>query len=338
MKKPLPYIIFLLLIGFYACKTDIDVNAEPKDITVVYGLIDPNDSTHYIKINKAFLGDANAFDLAADANNSNYADGDLTVSVHEYNGTNLIKSYLLTRTVNEIPKETGIFDNSENVLYKFNEPAINKNNTYKLSILNTKLNKEITAETEIVEDIQISAPPTGTKFNFKNNLGKFIDKKISVTTAEDVARVKGVLVFNYIESYNNGDSPVSMSVKMGIGDEKSTTSNGGEKLEFSMKGETFFSNIESSIDPNTPNLFKRDIVGISMEFTVVGTELSTFIDVSTPSNSVVQIKPAYTNIDNGLGIFSSRTTYTWVTSLFSPQRNIGDDTITALQGLGLFLN
>ena len=35
-------------------------------------------------------------------------------------------------------------------------------------------------------------------------------------------------------------------------------------------------------------------------------ELSTFISVYEPSNSIVQERPEYTNVENGIGIFSSR--------------------------------
>ena len=37
-----------------------------------------------------------------------------------------------------------------------------------------------------------------------------------------------------------------------------------------------------------------------------GDDLNTFIEVNRPSTSIVQEKPEFTNITNGLGIFSSR--------------------------------
>ena len=113
------YIIILLIVfvGVNSCKTDIDVNADYEDITVVYGLINPLDSIHYIKINKAFLGNPSVIDAAANSDNFNYADGDLDVQILEYdNNGNLKTTVPLVRTVNEVPKDAGIFDNSTNVL------------------------------------------------------------------------------------------------------------------------------------------------------------------------------------------------------------------------------
>ena len=54
MKKSLllSLIVSLVLI-FPACETDVDVNAEWEEITIVYGLLSQNDQEHYFRINKA---------------------------------------------------------------------------------------------------------------------------------------------------------------------------------------------------------------------------------------------------------------------------------------------
>jgi len=42
----------------------------------------------------------------------------------------------------------------------------------------------------------------------------------------------------------------------------------------------------------------------------VGTqELQTYINVNQPYSSIVQERPSYSNINNGIGLFSSRFTY-----------------------------
>ncbi|MBE0652408.1 MAG: hypothetical protein IH594_01340, partial [Bacteroidales bacterium] len=60
-------LIITLLIAFLfleQCSTDFDLNAPYKDIMVVYGLLNQNDSTHYLKINRAFLGEDDALIMA----------------------------------------------------------------------------------------------------------------------------------------------------------------------------------------------------------------------------------------------------------------------------------
>ena len=60
------YILFGLWILFFmnSCETDFDTTTDWEDITVVYGIIDQNDSMQYIKINKAFLGEGNVLQFA----------------------------------------------------------------------------------------------------------------------------------------------------------------------------------------------------------------------------------------------------------------------------------
>jgi len=346
MKHILLYFGFaILLILTNSCNTKIDVNADYKDITVVYALINPADSVHYIKINKAFLKDnVNANTLAADANNFNYPAADLAVTVEEWNGSNLVKSFstitnTLFRTVNEIPKDPGIFDNTQNVLYKFIEPNVNVYDTYKLKIHNNKLNKDVTAATQIVKPSVVSKPTVNQSIGFWLGglaTGTYKDNIISITTGKDVGRVSAALVFNYNEHYTDSTiSPKSLSIP--LGEVIAKTNQGNESLEWTLTGETFFSTISGAIDPNTPFLAYRELTRISLTFVVAGTELSTFMQVSAPSNNLNQEKPPYTNVDNGLGIFSSRTTINWVSSAGSPSNpiNITSATITKLNSLGL---
>lgn len=320
MNKLLFSLLLLITIGFYSCETDIDVNAEYKDIPVIYGLINPLDTVHYLKISKAFLGETSALDLAADANNFNYAAGELDVTVEEYNNGSLIKSFstgasTLIRTVNEIPKDPGIFDNSTNVLYKFVEPLVNRKSTYKLKIINTSLNKEITAETRIVDTTIVTLPANiDSRYQFwigtvaTGNFGSPF--KIEVNAGANVGRVKPYLVFNYLEHYTLASMKDSVykQVIMPFAEQKTTTSLGGEKLKWTLDCATFFDNIRVAVSSpsSVPFFSHRSIKDYSLEFDVAGTELSTYMSASAPSNTVNQDKPDYTNLENGIGVFSSR--------------------------------
>jgi len=55
---------------------------------------------------------------------------------------------------------------------------------------------------------------------------------------------------------------------------------------------------------------------LDIEVLIAGDELFAYIDINNPSNStVLQDKPVYTNINNGLGVFSSRTKVEFVNRL-----------------------
>ena len=94
------YLFFLFIILFSSCETDFDVNAEWEDVTIVYGLIDPNIEDQLIKINKAFLGEGDALQMASISDSSNYNPSDLLVRIHRirqqaFNQYDTISSCLL---------------------------------------------------------------------------------------------------------------------------------------------------------------------------------------------------------------------------------------------------
>ncbi len=71
MRRFLPLLVVAALLQ--ACSNDLDVNADYKDQTIVYGLLNQRDSVHWVKINKTFLGTGNALDMALVRDSSEYA-------------------------------------------------------------------------------------------------------------------------------------------------------------------------------------------------------------------------------------------------------------------------
>jgi hypothetical protein len=352
MNKLHIILILLVSISFFSCETDVDVAAEYKDITIVYGIINPDETTHYLKINKAFLGNVNALDLASDAGNSNYPDGELEITVQacDENGT-VKKTYstgagTVVKSVGEIIKEPGIFDSNSNVLYKFEEASINRDYTYKLKIINKRLDKEISTETTIVNSSSVSNPSRNSKFQFWNgavsDADSYVNKKFGLTTGADIGRVGLVLFFNYTQHYTTASSKSSTThlVKMSLIDVQTTRISGNEGLEWALEGEIFFENIASTVSsPTTVADFShRELKNITLQFSVAGTELNTYMEVNAPSSSVNQDRPGYTNITNGLGVFSSRDKMYWESSIdpvSQNQVNINDLTIAKLDAMNL---
>ena len=110
--------LLLLLIPvslFFSCSKDLNINDDWKEIMVVYGLLNPNDSVHYVKITKAFLGPGNALQYATIPDSSNFG-GKIRVRLDEYDGTTLIGSTFLDTTM-ITNKDTGIFYFPDQLIY-----------------------------------------------------------------------------------------------------------------------------------------------------------------------------------------------------------------------------
>ena len=168
-------VVFLLLLPmtlFFSCDSKLQVNANWKDITVVYGLLNQNDTVHYLKITKAFLGEGNALMFATIPDSSNYPDK-LDVKVEGWEKNNqydsTLKQTIQFDTVTIANKDSGIFYYPLQLVYKsVGFVHLNQNYIYKLNIKRKSTGKEITAQTPLVNKItSIDQPkPTPAKASF----------------------------------------------------------------------------------------------------------------------------------------------------------------------------
>ena len=106
----------VLILAFSSCKTDVDLIAPYEEIMVVYGVLNPADSVQYIRINKAFLGEGNAYQFAQVPDSFQYGDI-LDVKLERYKNNNMIGTINLERFEGSA-LDTGIFASSPNYLYR----------------------------------------------------------------------------------------------------------------------------------------------------------------------------------------------------------------------------
>ena len=125
-----------------SCKKSLDVNADWKDVTVVYGILNQSDTIHYIKITKAFLGPGDALEYAKNPDSSNYPDI-LKVSLNEYTNGNPGRKIMLRDTL-ITNKDSGIFYFPVQKLF-YSKEKLSELKDYKLTIIDTVTSKTIEA-------------------------------------------------------------------------------------------------------------------------------------------------------------------------------------------------
>ena len=303
MKKTL--IISALLIMFFginSCETDVDIIADYEEITIVYGLLSIDDATTYLRINKAFLGDGNALLMAKIPDSSNFL-YQLDVSIDEIENNEIENTY--TFTIDTIHnKKPGIFYNEYQILYKA-DIVINDDYKYKLKIVTH--DTVITAETEIVHNFSITKPTYGSTY-FKFLPG--ISPKFKWATAKNGKRYEAKIIFNFKEKEFNSSNIIKRSIVWDLGAKKSSSTTGGSEMEYLLSSDYFFdlisNNVPYSDAEKESNVESRKADSIDFIVTAGGEALNTYLEVNEPSYSIVQDKPEYTNITNGIGIFSSR--------------------------------
>ncbi|MCB9186322.1 MAG: hypothetical protein H6601_06195 [Flavobacteriales bacterium] len=160
------------------------------------------------------------------------------------------------------------------------------------------------------------------KMTLVNTSGEFIQYNIKFRQAANVGQYEVWLRFHYREVINNIETPKTIEW-LARSIEINSENEGQAVLQNPIVGQEIYSRIGSEIPVDagvTRKIGKADGApgdpwpndGHTQDFDIIvrmgGEELFNYIDINDPNNSgVLQDKPVYTNINNGLGVFSSRT-------------------------------
>ncbi|RLD57565.1 MAG: hypothetical protein DRJ01_13720 [Bacteroidetes bacterium] len=309
------FLSVILIPLFLSCSTDFDVNADWQDITIVYSLLSQKDSVHYVKVNKAFLGERDAYEMALQSDSINY-NSDISVKLERWknNETQASQIIYLEKT-NDIIKDsldiygnTGSFATDNNIIYKTTD-SLFSDSDYKLVVEVPNKKEIVTSTTGLISDFRISLPtadrpPAISLSDYKNNF------KVEWFSAINGRLYQMTIRFNYLEIENKDTVknfidwkfPSQLSQNLRI------KNNLAEKMFQYVNGESFFEFVSLNIDENSNVI--RVAQNLDFIFNVAGEELANYIQISQPSNSISETNPEYTNITNGKGIFSCRYTKT----------------------------
>ncbi|MBN8703066.1 MAG: hypothetical protein J0M08_08375 [Bacteroidetes bacterium] len=295
------YLVGLLLTTiFVSCKNDIDVLADWKQNTVVYGLLDQSETTHYIKVGKVYLGEGSAIDMAQ-IQDSLYYKNNVSVVVERWKGSTLVTSYQLNRD-SSIAKNPGDFLNPKQILYTFTAPLFD-DSQYRLSIKDAATGHTVTGQTSLIKSsLSIARPTTNQVMDFAN-YNRTFDIQWNAAAGARIYQV--FAVFHYKE-YGLTDTVVK-SITWPVSEVRVPTLNGGDPFTLNIDKKAFYKYIAGAVS-NGSNVFGREPLYLDVLFTAAADDLATFIEVGKPSTGIVQERPEYTNLTGGYGIFSARYT------------------------------
>jgi len=286
---------------FLSCETDFDVNAAWKETTVVFGLLDAGKELQQVKIGRAFLGEMDALQMAQYADSTNYADSVLDVKIYKFNGTDLQDSISLTYS--EIVRDGDVF-NDNVVVYEFpsNSLSLERNRNYTLVVKNKITDNIVTSSTSVIDGFvfDIDAIPSYqygliSSFNESTYIVEYSNATISWEDSYDNGKIYQLdLIFHYTE---NGVSDSLIFSQPRIDDTE-------EKIK--IEGEDFFNFLKYELTKDNTKV--RSFDRISLVMTIGSEDLKTYMDLNIPNSGIVQERPHFTNINNGIGLFSSRFT------------------------------
>ncbi len=313
--------LLIALLSVTSCKNDFDVNGPLTEKLAVYGLVNYNDSAHYLKIYKTFITEDNV--LVAAQNMDNYMMYDsIEVLLICYDETHGTSSYHYFDTTSIVPKDSGTFSNPSDpykqVLY-VNYDVLKPLDSCALQIKN-KYTGKLMAESgcrfvypSTYGNALDSADPFRVNTNYvtvANNSGVLLSSSTLQlkAPATNAYRYEAYYYFYYWEKENASDvdSTLMGPVKINIG--TASTSGSSSQVNIQWNPTSFFTTLLSRLSSlsSTSEVIRRT-GPIYLYIWAAGEDYSSYIsNNSQVSLSIIEERPTITNITNGIGLFSSR--------------------------------
>ena len=324
-------LVLSLIALFTSCDNDLKIIADWKAVPAVYGILNAQDSVHYIKLNKAFLGQGDVMMMAQEFDSLHFSVDQVGIRLLEkeeddvpsQNGANwqTRNTYELEPT-NEFVRPEGVFSSPTQTIYKTTAP-LNKDFYYSLEVYR-KSNDTIIAQT--AGPIPILSPLSVTNPNIFSPLVILPNSYVPKVQWKSVSGGKMYelsMRFNYMEFPISGESDTLFkSIEINYPSIFSIDTDGGDNMDYPLSYDQFLGFIAANI-PEDPTV-RRLVVGfdpsqtgsggvsikhacLDFSLSAAGEDLATYLVLNENSNSLVLDRPEYSNIENGVGILSSRT-------------------------------
>ena len=330
--KILRYLLAIILGGtiLASCNKELDVYGPYQSFTIVTGLLDPSVDTQFVKINKTWQGQGNNLDYALVRDSSEYDWSEFnSIVVEELDNGSVVNSWELME-IERTDKDTdGIFFGPNYTAYYFvNEGEWNEENSYRISV-DFKNRTDVSAETRIItaDGGLVTTPnqyaPENYTIRFANIFGDvttYTDFNSKWNPYTNAHRYDVSLRMHYKEYiYEDTDHTVLLEendriLTWDIGTIKSSAALQNGKHVLKVNGESFYKYLETKLEaspyitrelgvyiPDNETTYVFDYV-----LNIANEELNTFMEVNEPVTNIIQERPEYTNVNNGIGIFGSR--------------------------------
>lgn len=340
MKK----LLLLLPIAslFWAgCENDFEVTAPWKEVPVVYAILSPDDTAHYVRVEKAFLDpETNANEIAQIPDSLYYPENAIAVYLERDSDK---KRYQMTRvdgTQEGFSRKSGVFATAPNWLYKVKpapgQPIVEVGKKYNVVVKRNDGRPDVTGSTTIPTDYiffspnQMQTPPI---FNFA------WDKPSSIEWRTDINALYFNIYFTIRYREEAPDGTV-LGKKTLLWKARTKAARNSQPLSGSnnfigkadILGDEFFKFLVDNIPAANGTFRYFEAMDVTLEGG--GVELRKFEEVSSASGGITgaEVIPSYTNMSEGFGLVISKnaTTLTNVRTLEPTVKQMNERDLTRL--------
>lgn len=330
MKKFFLFIgLFISVISFVACDVEFSPNEEWSEQMMVYSVLDQDDDTTFVRIQKVFLGSGNALEYAKDKDSVYYPEDALEVKMYSYyiSDTNTVVD-VFNFDCKMVQKDEGDFCGGMVPLYYcVTKNRLSADKYYRLEIINKNTGTKVTASTYLITDYSIKT----NNFTFNENSGNRMSVRWSnmdLANADENVIAKRFQVnirFNYRKDYQIHHVDIPVVAKTNERNTSAEMSGAVNKNDIVTYLREKLHGVEG-ISWYDPAPFEINVLACDRE-------MFDYISINNAVENTLNYKPSYTNINGGFGLFASRRTHI-SKSYSTPQ--VDQDLRTKLNGVITF--
>ena len=298
--------VMISVIILNSCDTSVRIFADGEEVTAVYGYLDVEADTNYLKITKSFTG--NAIEMAPDYSASNYDYKlDVTLTGKFAKNPNAVRTVTLDTTSVFKPYDPdGLFYSGVNQVLYYTTERLLENQEYKL-VINRKDGEVITSKVKTICGSVVKKPTLSISFeSAATNKIEWRSNQFNQLAA--YYEVIGYFHYKQIDPGQSDTTHHKMRWFLGSGTGVDMYNSSTLNMFANYTPSMFYSKLASdaNIVNNTYTYTERFVDCFEIIITSTGDELYNYILIQN-SGSAIMDTPEYTNIENGVGIFSSRS-------------------------------
>ena len=325
-NKILTIIIIIICLCLTACDNEIHLCDTWKEETIVYGILDPTDTMTNLRITKAFLGEGNAYNMAKIVDSSEYDPDDITVTMEEWqNGTRIKVFKFAPDYIHN--KQGGTFYSPDQMVFSANTlNQLNVNSTYKIVIVNASKDTVMSTTSLVDTALRVTKP-----FSYTSALPTLYPNLnyptvIDWTPVQNGVRYNLSANFYVVEVLKNGDSITRCIPRGSMNTCTIDLDDPPDYLECKDSPDAFLSfvkdNVKYSDSEKENNVAYRKVGTFVLIFAVAGEDFEKYINVQNSNSSLSQYQNTYTNVTNGLGLFSARAKKYYTCQISEQVKNV----------------
>ena len=316
MKRLIYTIFAIAALILSSCSNKVDLYSDEGETTVVYGMLDTNADTNFFKITRSFIGNVN--ELAPNYAFSNYTYDEIEVTfTGKFQDSNATQTLRLDTISKWVPYDpNSVFYSGCYQTYYYVTKKLIEGEEYEIDVLRKADNVNVSAKVGTINSFAFQKPTPTIPITFTDvtTSTATVEWRVPVAPFKSTAsyfEVTGYFHYAELQPGATDTTHLVMTWPLGSGraDDMYNTSTNLPYYFVTYTPSALFSFLEYNtyLRNNSPAGVKRWFEKFEFAVSAIGKDLYNYYLI-TNSSSAIQDVPNYTNVENGMGIVSSRIT------------------------------